>query len=245
MRQIVGMLALLWAGAAAGQSGPPDGTSAGISAVISTNPYIGESSQAVPIPLFIYRNGPLEVSTNGLGYRLWEQGAFSVTAAARPRFSGLLNTDGPELDGIDRTVTGDLALEARYDRGFAFAAGSVRQEFTGEHDGQELRFRLGARVPLGGRAGLALAAGAAYQTSELSEYVYGVRAAEARPGRAAYDPGDVVIPFVSAVLRLPVSERATVTATVRTDFLPSDVTDSPIIEDDTLVSGILGISWRF
>ncbi|MEM1077571.1 MAG: MipA/OmpV family protein [Pseudomonadota bacterium] len=224
--------------------GRPDGWSLGGLVAADTNPYLGQGSDVIPLPLFRYANGPFELSTNGLSYSVFSQGVWGLSVAARPRFSGLISTDGEQLDGIDREVTGDVALELRYDLGRLYAGADLRQEFTGEHDGQEARLRFGLRQSLGA-VRLDWSAGAAWQSGDLSRYVWGVSPDEARIGRNAYDPGDVVVPFVGLRGVMPLGENWSLLGTLRADFLPGAVTDSPIIEDDTLVSGGLGVEFRF
>jgi outer membrane protein len=236
--------ALVLAPATAFSQDRPDGWSLGLSVLGDTNPYLGQDADVIPLPLVSYRQGPFEASTNGLSYTFLNTGPLQLTAAARPRFSGLISTDGPELDGIDRRVTGDLALEAQYDIGRFYGRAAIRQEFTGEHDGQEARLRFGARQRFG-TVGLDLAAGAAWQNGDLSRYVWGVDADETAPGRAAYDPGSVVVPFVSFAARYQISENWSLLGTLRADFLSDDITDSPIIEDDTLIAGGIGFVFRF
>ena len=230
--------------ALAAQERTPDGWNIGAIIAADSNPYIGQSADVVPIPLISYRSGPLSIGTNGLGYRFIQTGPWDVTVAARPRFSGLISTDGALLDGIDRQVTGDLALEARYDIGVYYASFDLRQEFTGEHDGQELRFGVGTRTRVG-RVGLDLGAGAFWQNDDLSRYIWGVSPSETAIGRPAYAPGYVIVPYVSLRARLPLSGNWSLLGTVRVDFLNSDISSSPIIEDDQLFSGALGISYSF
>lgn len=226
------------------QQGPPDGFSFGGLITADTNPYIGEDAEAIPLPLITFRNGPFELSTNGLSYEVLSDRPWGLTVAARPRFSGLISTDGPELDGIDRDVTGDLALEVRYDIGRLYVGADLRQEFTGEHDGQEARLRVGLRRAVG-PVRVDFSAGGAWQSGDLSRYIWGVSEAEARSDRPAYDPGAVIVPFVGLRGTMPLGDNWSLLGTLRADFLPDDVTDSPIIEDDTLVSGGLGVQFRF
>lgn len=221
-----------------------DGWTLGLSVLGDTNPYLGQGSDIIPLPLVSYRQGPFEISTLGIEYDFLESGPWSLTAAARPRFSGLISTDGPELDGIDREVTGDLSLEAQYDIGRFYTRFALRQEFTGEHDGNEARLRFGARQRLG-TVGLDFSAGAAWQSSDLSQYIYGVDSVEARPGRPQYSPGDVVVPFLSLSARYQINENWSMLGSLRGDFFSDDITDSPIIEDDALISGGVGFVFRF
>jgi len=226
------------------REGREDGWSLGVLVLGDTNPYLGQDSEALPLPLISYRQGPFAISTERVEYTFLQNGPLRLSAAARPRFSGLISTDGPELEGIDREVTGDVSLEAMYDVGRFYTRGALRQEFTGEHDGQEARLRFGARQRFG-TVGLDLSAGAAWQSGDLSRYIYGVDSDEVAPGRPAYDPGSVIVPFLSLSARYQINESWSLLGSVRADFLPSETTDSPIIEDDTVISGGLGFSFRF
>lgn len=221
-----------------------DGFSFGGLVVGDTNPYLGQGSDIIPLPLINFRSGPFALSTNGVSYQVWDAGPWGLTLAARPRFSGLISTDGEQLDGIDREVTGDAAVELRYDIGRMYVGADLRQEFTGEHDGQEARLRVGLRQQVGA-VRLDFAAGGAWQNGDLSRYIWGVSDEEARPGRAPYDPGSVLVPFVGLRGSIPIGENWSLLGSLRADFLPDDVTDSPIIEDDTLISGGIGVEFRF
>ncbi|MEM9793061.1 MAG: MipA/OmpV family protein [Pseudomonadota bacterium] len=75
--------------------------------------------------------------------------------------------------------------------------------------------------------------------------MWGVRGSEALAGRPAYDPDGVLIPFVAATAFYPVSDRISVTLGARAQFLPDEVTDSPIVDEDQVYSGFLGIGYRF
>lgn len=226
------------------REGRNDGFSLGLLVVGDTNPYLGQGSDIIPLPLFSFRQGDFAVSTEGVEYSFLNDGPLRLTAAARPRFSGLISTDGDQLDGIDREVTGDFALEAQYDIGRFYTAAALRQEFTGEHDGQEARLRFGARQRLGS-VGLDWSAGAAWQSGDLSRYIYGVDTDEVAPGRPTYDPGSVVVPFLSVSARYQINESWSLLGSLRTDFFSDDITDSPIIEDDALISGGVGFVFRF
>lgn len=239
---------ILFPTVAVSQAGPreerADGWTLGLSVLGDTNPYLGQDSDIIPLPLVSYRQGPFEIGTLGVEYDFLNSGPWRLTAAARPRFSGLISTDGDQLDGIDRDVTGDLSLEAQYDIGQFYTRFALRQEFTGEHDGNEARLRFGARQRIG-TLGLDLSAGAAWQNSDLSQYIYGVDGDEARPGRPTYAPGDVIVPFVSLSARYQINDNWSVLGSLRGDFLSDDITDSPIIEDDALISGGIGFVFRF
>lgn len=222
-----------------------DGWQLGLISAVATNPYVGEDTEVVPYPLITYRKGPLSIGTLGIEYEAYDANDLTFSVGVLPRFSGLFSTDAPELDGINRNVTGDLALTFDYDLGRGFHTGLVlRQEVTGEHDGQELILDAGYGIQFG-KLSLELGGGVALQSGDLSQYIWGVSSSEARPDRPAYAPGDVIIPFVEINAFRPINDRWTLVGGVRADFLPSEISDSPIVNGDDIFSARLGISLSF
>lgn len=222
-----------------------DGWSVGAFAAHSSSPYVGEKSTTTGMPLISYRSGPVSISTLGLTYEVFNDEGLSFNVGVLPRFSGLQSPKSRKLKGIDRKLTGDLALSAAYEFGGGLKTGlQFRHEITGEHRGQELIFNLGYQTDLGGVT-LDMNAGATWQSKDLSAYVWGVSASEAIAGRAAYDPGAVVIPFASISASAPLGENWSLDGSLKADFLPRSVTNSPIVDEDKIYSAALGVSYHF
>lgn len=229
---------------AAAQSGPPQGWSLGLGGTLGTDPYVGDDFDALPFPIIQYRGERFSVGLEGATYTLYRSGPFSLDGTLGPRIFGLVFSNADELDGIDRDITGDVGLAARYDTGIAFARAAVKQEFTRQHDGQEVELAVGTRLPAG-RVRLQFEAGATYQSGDLASYLWGVETGEATPDRAAYDPGEALIPFLGATAIYPLSDRLTLIGTSRLDVLPDAVADSPIVDESVTIGGFFGISYRF
>jgi outer membrane protein len=146
---------------------------------------------------------------------------------------------------MDRDFTVDAGLAYSY----AFGTGTIvqarlLQEITGEHDGQEIDLQLRQNLmdfglPFG------IMAGARWESADLANYLYGVRAAEAIVGRPAYAPGDSIVPYIGIGTRIPLGDRFSISGGVRAEFYGSDVTNSPIVEDDMAITGTLGLTLRF
>lgn len=226
--------------------GEPEGFTIGLGAGAAISPYVGEDETTFALPLIGYNSDQFSIST-GQGLRLTaiERGPLRISAVVSPRFSGLDDTDVSELDGIDRELTADAGLVAEYgvNETLTFTAGAVT-EITNEHDGQEVTLGISQRVLLG-RFPVQLSGGFSWQSSDLSEYVYGVKASEATAGRPAYAPGDVFIPYVGVGTVVPVSDNASMIAGFRAEFLPDEVTDSPIVDEDVVPSLNVGVAFSF
>lgn len=227
------------------QSQSRNSFSIGLIGVYGTNPYIGEDDDITPLPLIEYRADRFTIGTRGLSYEVFQGEQLSFSTGITPRFSGLADTDAPELAGIDREITADafLGMEYRFGNGFS-AEATLRQEITGEHDGQEIHIELGYGTQLG-QFGVSLAAGAKWQSADLANYTWGVMPSEAIAGRAAYDTGDVTIPYLSISSARQINENWTIIGSVQAEFLPSEVADSPIVDEDSLLSVVLGVSYNF
>lgn len=227
------------------QDGPRDGFSIGIIANYGTNPYIGEDDEVTPLPLINYRSGSFSIGVQGLFYDFYSSQGLTLSTGVTPRFSALADADAPELSGIDREITADAFFGVAYDinQNFGFEA-IVRQELTGEHDGQEIQLALGYQTQAL-QTGFGLNAGVRWQSEDLANYTWGVRPSEAIVGRPAYDTGDVIIPYLSLDFVRSLNENLALIGQVQAEFLPSEVSDSPIVEEDTLFGITLGVSYSF
>ncbi|QFT82009.1 MltA-interacting protein precursor [Roseovarius sp. THAF27] len=222
------------------------GFSIGAAVVGGNSIYRGEDDFALPLPLLRYDSEAFSIGLpDGLRVNLYRNSGFELGAIATPRIFALVDPDGPYLQGIDREVTVDVGFQASYE----FAPGTevfarAVTEATDEHDGSEIELALRRSIPKG-KIIFNMEAGATWQSSQLSTYMYGVRASEAVAGRPGYDPGDVVIPHLSIGAVYPLSASTRLIADIRAEFLPDEVSSSPIISDDVAIGAVLGLSYTF
>lgn len=221
------------------------GFSAGVAAGFSSDPYVGEDSQVRALPVLRYQAETFSIGTDGIYVDILARDPIELEFVALPRFSGLDDPDAVELAGIDRDITLDAGLKLTY--GLALRtelSATLLQEVTGEHDGQELQLELSNKVVLG-QLPVSLAAGVSWKSADLGTYMYGVYAAEATGGRPAYEVGDTVTPYLSVFSGFPISDRVTVFGGIKAEFLDDKISNSPIVDDDEVISGILGLSYSF
>lgn len=220
------------------------GFSFGPAGLFSTDPYIGQEDGARFIPILRYESQNWRIGTDGAGVGLYQRDAFSADAVILPRFSALPD-DSDELDGIDRdfTLDGGLSLDyALSDRTKLTAR--VLQELTGEHDGQEVDLLVRSNV-ISGPVPLSIAGGMSWKSEGLGSYLFGVEKDEATDDRPAYDVDSSVTPFVTFSSGYAFNDSVRLIGSVRVEFLPDEVTNSPIIEDDTITSGFVGVQLSF
>ncbi|MEL7213697.1 MAG: MipA/OmpV family protein [Pseudomonadota bacterium] len=239
---LVGVFAVCAAGSAMAQ----EGFSFGLGTSVSSNPYVGEDDTTVGVvPILRYQGQGWRVGTDGAGVDLYQGSPLSAEAVLLPRFTALQDPDDDELDGIDRETTLDGGLSLSYalsDR--ASLSATVLQELTGEHDGQEVDLSLSTALLLGA-VPLNVTGGMSWKSDALGTYLYGVEGGEATDDRPAYDLDGSVTPYLSLSSGFPLSEAAQLVGSVKVEFLPGEVRDSPIVEDDTVTSGFVGVQLSF
>jgi outer membrane protein len=241
---IAAVVAQVWAGAAWAQ-GASDGFTVGALGILSSSPYAGEDMSGAVVPILAWKQGNLSISTEGVRLGLFDRDALTISALVAPRFPPFDGgTSGP-LAGMDRGITADAGVLAEYALA-EWTKVSLRAvtEVTGDRDGQEVTLGAQSRVAIAGIPML-LSGGAKWQSSGLSEFVYGVPASDAGVGRPAYAPGAVVVPYLSLGTMYPINERTRIFGSIKTEFLPGGVTDSPIIDAGVVTSLAVGVSFGF
>lgn len=155
-------------------------------------------------------------------------------------------SDNPDLAGmadLDRAY--ELGLRVSYGMGPLMTSASLRQGFEG-HEG--LTGELGARyrTDLSDRVSLWSGLSVGYGNGDYNDTYFAVDAAEAAPGRPAYDLGGgfnkAAITFEA---RYALTERTALLGEVEYARLIGDAADSPVVQDKYQPSLKLGIVRRF
>lgn len=108
-------------------------------------------------------------------------------------------------------------------------------EFTGEHEGHEVRGALAAPV-LRGKGSLVASAGFTWKSAELVRYYYGVD--------QLYEPGSAFNPFVKLQYSLPLTDRWTITAFGHYERLAGSIARSPVVVEDHVTTVFAGAAFR-
>ena len=224
-----------------------EGFSVGLSVAAGNGIFVGGDGEAGALPSFRYDSDALSFGlATGLRVTVFEQDALRFSAIVAPRFSAIDISDSSALSGFDREITADAGVQVRYilGGGAALTAKAVT-ELTDEHGGSELALSISQATPVAGIP-VRFGAGVTWQSDDLALYNFGVTPADAAASTfAPYNPGDVLIPHISVGTSIPLSDRVRLNGSVRAEFFPDAITDSPIIDEDIGVGAFLGISYSF
>lgn len=220
----------------------PEGWRVGIVTGVGTSPYLGEDVSTTAVPFLSYSTDRFSIGANGGQFQVYETPTHSLDLVLTPRFTPYDDATA-ELAGMDRDITLDFGASLDVDLSQTLGiSATALQEITGEHEGQEVDFRLSHRS---NAMPLTFYAGATWQSAGLSEYLYGVRAGEAAVGRPAYAPGAVLTPYVGISTALPVGDRAVILGTIEARQFGDRVTDSPIINETGSTRASVGVAFQF
>jgi len=226
------LLACATAPAMAQDAFEEDGFSLGAGVAFSSSPFVGADDNELSfLPLISFDKGPFHIGFDGASFTAVDRERWSFTLLAAPRMSDADSVDSPFLTGIDRDIAFELGAQARYDLSGMYIGAKALHDVTGEHGGFELTATAGKEFAAGPFL-IDLAVGAAYRDADLNEYLYGVKAAEARADRAAYRPGGDVTPFVEASVTYPIGDRMAFIGFAGYELFSNEVRDSPLIEEN-------------
>lgn len=217
----------------------------GAGAVISSKPYDGVDSRTYPVPLFGYEGKRLYLRGITGGYRLLKVKGWSIGPTVRPRFEGYEASDSSALSGMkNRNATVDAGVDMSWRTSWGLLSAVFVTDILGAHDGHELELSYTALFPY---AGFDVIPGVAlrWRSSNLTDYYYGVKASEARAGRPAYGPDDALTPLVRVAVRRKLSDRWGLLLAGQYESLDSEIRDSPIVDENHILSALFGFTYSF
>lgn len=238
-----GVVAQAAEGPAAAQPPGPDRLrwSLGLAVISSPEPYVGADDELLVVPALNLSYKRFAFRGIFASYRLLERDGFTVEATLRPRFQGYEVDDSPALAGLrDRSKSADLGLTVGWEGERIGVQLTPLTDFLGRSGGQELGLEL--YLPLEfGRLRLQPRAGGVWQSADLVDYYYGVRPAEARPGRPAYAAGSTT----AGLLAVYPWRRWILQGFVRFEQLGGEIEESPIVDRTRAVTAFAGASYSF
>lgn len=201
---------------------------------VRTPVYEGEATRFLPLPFVSYRGDRLQILGPVISYRLWSGGPAAAALVAAPAFDGYDTGDTHAVTGMDDrhpTLHAGASLRMRGLPWRTTLGLAVYLDALDVHDGGEAIVELDT-VRRMGRWMLTPAAGLRWQSAELTNYYYGVRSSEARPGRPAYAPGHSwTLQLGMRVIRAW-NPRWSSMLNLGVDVLDDAVRDSPIVDAD-------------
>jgi len=219
----------------------------GVGVIGRGSPYVGSDTTVLqPIPAITYSGDRLQWLGPNVQYGIAGSGPWRLALSASYRIGVYEEDDSPALAGLgdrDSTVMAGLGFRVE-------VPGGVNVLLRYEHDVID---KIGggaatARASKGFQAGafrFAPQLQVNWLSADLTNNDFGVPASAATPTRPAYDTGSSVSYEVGIGTFIELSEDWRVIVNVSAEFLPSEISSSPIVADDRVVKGFAAITYVF
>ena len=215
----------------------------GLGVGYSTSPFKGVDDGFCAFPEIMYQNGNFFIGTSGIGYSIFSRENYEFTLLGSWRTSEYDSDDSKYLNGMEKrnfVIEGGAAFTME-----TFVGGigvTVMSDVTNNHKGQSITAEYS--FPIGGESWIIEpVAGVHWQSSKMVDYYYGVRNSEVREDRAAYSGDSTLNPFIALNCAYEIFGNVLIEGSISYEFLGNGITNSPLIDDDNIVSGAIMLSY--
>lgn len=227
------------------QAKPKIDAYAGLGPYVQSQPYRDADPLILPTPVIFFDNRLVYVRWTRVGLYVYGKQNWGVSLTAQPRPWGYQAEDSQQLAGMAErkpSWEGGIALGGKSRLGFA--------ELTYFHDmldrsnGSLTRLEVGKSFTFGRWYHLPSIFIIRYSDAMMN-YYYGVRPQEGTPQRPAYEAKAGVNAALQYFGMVEVSAHWYASANLRIDYLATEITRSPIVDDQWMGSAMVSVLYKF
>lgn len=221
----------------------------GIGLASFQDPQKGLDAKQIVMPLVSYRGERLNFQVTTLSYKIAEFSDVEINALVSGRIQGYEAEDSQYLRGMKTrsdTLDGGISLDWN---GFSL---SYKHDLFSKHKGDEVSLSYSKGFDLG-KLQLMTGAAITWQSEKLNHYYFGVNTNEAQNfvvqgksfNRTGYQVDAALVPKVNALAIYSLSNSWALIGGAEVEFLPEEITDSPIIGEKNSWGVFMGIARNF
>lgn len=238
---------------AQGKPGEPEGSSWGLGLGVASKQeaYRGTDRDNQALPLLQYENKYLKIMGPGAelklpGLRISDTQRLSFGLIGKYEGSGYEAKDSPFLAGMAEREGGFwLGGKVQWDNGWANVSARWTADASGNSKGQQFSLGLERNFRLTQQFMLSPRLVATWQDRKTVDYYHGVRASEARPGRAAYQGESGVNTELGLRGMYLFDRHHSVMVDVGVTRLHSGIKNSPLVDRSSETGVFVGYMYRF
>lgn len=225
--------------------------SVGFGPYIQSQPYKSTSNFVLPSPVIFFDNSLFYVRWSRFGvYFLGDKQdnfAWGLSLTAQPRTLGYAPDDSKYLSGMDErksSFEGGLAFSAKYKN--TYIENMLLHDLLGYHKGWLNRTEIGTKYSIG-KVNFYPSIVMLYTSDKFMNYYYGVKDSEVNLSlnRPAYKASSGFEYGVQTYIGFPLTKNFSALFNFRYDRLPKSATNSPLVEDNYIYSGLASILYNF
>ncbi|MBH0071987.1 MipA/OmpV family protein [Pseudoalteromonas sp. NZS127] len=238
------LLSTLLVTTSAAYADSPWSVAGGVIAVDS--PYANTDTKVMALPMINYQGEKLTLRGYTLDYTLLQQHGFSWSATLAPgQFFDSSDSDNPAIKALnERKMSLYAGTKVSYAASFGRVSASVSHDILGNGDGAKFKTDYSYPVKLTKELMLAPFVGVEINSSQLSNYYYGVAEGESSTFDA-YELSSTVNYNIGLLASYQLNRNWNVNALVKFNQLDADIEDSPIIDTDNLTTAMMSITYHF
>ena len=222
----------------------------GAGAYVQTQPYKNVDNILLPSPVIFFDNGIAYIRWTRVGaYFLGTKNddySWGLSLTAQPRVYGYKANDSTDLAGMDdreNSFEGGLAFSAKTDK--AHIEIMALTDIMSRHESWVISSEVGYDFKFG-ELSLYPSFLVTYQSQKFLDYYYGVTNQESITSlHNAYSPNAGVQFGVQTYASYPITNNTSIFANLKVDKLSNEATNSPIVNDDYIFSGLLSLIYTF
>lgn len=210
-------------------------------------PFVGVGTQDASLLYLSYQYKRFYIEGLDTGFNLYKNNDVMIDVLGTPRFYEVKPSfaKNGELTGIDRTKPSYFGgLSAQYKADDLIYTFQVLHDLV-ESDGNEYVFQLSKAFEINDAFTLTPSAGLVHQDAALVDYYYGVQAHEVAIGRPQYNGQSSLNYNVTLNASWDMTKNIELLGQVKYEKLGSGITDSSIVDEDTLTFFTVGLVFRY
>ncbi len=210
-----------------------------------SQPYRGAAMLVLPSPVIFFDNELFYVRWTRVGMYFMGGDNWGFSLSAQPRPFGYSAKDAATLAGMaDRHSSweGGISFAAKNNLGFLELL--YFQDLLDNSNGSLLRLEVGKKITTG-KWTIVPSLLLIRFSQKFNNYYYGVRSNEATPQRPAYTADAGINYAAQSYLMYDITKNWHILGNLRLDLLSSTISNSPIVEDRVMFSGLLSVMYSF
>lgn len=238
------------AGASNGQTGrpaaPPDYFSLGIAAGMGRPEFVDSNIVVNPFPFIGFRQGRFYSNQAGIGYEMYKNKGFRISALAEAGVQELNRNMVDSLDdmeGLDLPVYAGLSVDVPISR--FVLTGTVQREVGLASDGWRAIGSISRPFMVNRKLFLTPSVSLQWSDDNVTNYIYGVSAEEAFANRPVYEADDSFKATGSLTGIYRLSDKFTLVGSTGLTWHNDEIVDSPIVDQRVIFSTFLAIGYNF
>lgn len=215
---------------------------AGLSIGVSQSPFVGGKEHLTVRPA-ILKHGGLRI--DGFNLPVYQQPAYSLYLGVGTDDWSEERDDSPllaDMDELDKAINLRAGIATQLGNGWL--TGEAAQDLAGAHEGLQAKLRYTTSV---GSAVHEIRPYLELQwlSADLNNYYVGVDSNETTAIRPQYEADDEFAIKAGLGYRRPLSDKLTLIGSIDFTQYGDEISESPIIEDDSIWGANLGLTYRW